>query len=107
MTEEYLNIGSSPSEENCVQVGSENYRDMSRLECRLFKEQLQEQFPDGDFRIKSFPHDFGTYHEVVAYYTAEDEDDPRMQAAFAAEDDAWPKWTPERKAQLPAPAWPF
>lgn len=56
--------------------------------CRLFKEQLEEQFPEGDFRVKSFQHDFGTYLEVVAYYDT-DMDDDRMKVAFEAESDAY------------------
>ena len=81
---DYINIGSAPVEEQCAQVGRDNYRAMARLECRAFKEQLERKFPDGEFGIKSFPHDFGTYFEVVAYF--EDEVDRDAEALRALED---------------------
>jgi hypothetical protein len=43
-----------------------------RLECRAFIEQLRRQFgqePEGaQLSVKSNPHDFGPYYEVVCYY---------------------------------------
>ena len=54
---DYINIGSAPVEEQCAQVGRDNYRAMARLECRAFKEQLERKFPNGEFGIKSFPHE--------------------------------------------------
>ena len=35
---------------------------------------LQERWPDAHFAVKSFPHDFGTYREVVVYYDTEEND---------------------------------
>jgi len=69
---DYLTIGSVPCEEECVQVGAENYYEESRKECKRFIELLRKVFgfePEGaTLRVKAFPHDSGTYHEVVCYY---------------------------------------
>jgi hypothetical protein len=91
MSLDYLNIGSSPCDEGCAQVGHPVYISIARIECRIYAAQLSREFPNGDFRVKSFPHDFGTYYEVVAFYD-DDGDDPRMEAAFDAEGSANPQW---------------
>ena len=101
---DYINIGSAPVEEQCAQVGRDNYRAMARLECRAFKEQLERKFPDGEFGIKSFPHDFGTYFEVVAYFEDEVDRDAEAlrarEAAFEAEANTPMYWDKEAKAIL-------
>jgi hypothetical protein len=74
---EYISIGSSPSGEDCVQVGDPDYGNKSMQECRRYVKLLQEKFPNptssNRFGIKAFPHDFGTYREVVVYYDPKDE----------------------------------
>lgn len=73
---EQLEIGSSPCEEDCAQVGSANYRTHAYREMRTFIAQLRRTFgPEpatAHLTIRAFPHDFGTYHEVVVTW---DEDD--------------------------------
>lgn len=59
-----------------------------RLECRIFRDQLQRLWPEGDFAVKSFPHDFGAYFEVVAYY----DDEITSDAAFDAEANTPANW---------------
>jgi hypothetical protein len=75
---DYITIGSSPTGELCAQVGSDNYEARARKECVAFKNQLLRVFPnipDGTYlSVKSFPHDFGSYLEVVCWYDNEDED---------------------------------
>jgi len=83
---EFINIGSSPAEEDCFQTGDAR----CLRECRIYKRQLEREFPGGDFRVKSFPHDFGSYWEVVAYYNPEDEKETDL--AFQAESEASPSW---------------
>lgn len=69
---DYLNIGSSPCNEDCAQVGQDNYLEHSRNECKRFIELLRKKFgkePEGArLAIKSFSHDFGLYREVVCYF---------------------------------------
>lgn len=73
---EYIFVGSSPCMEECAQLGQDNYDKQSKLECKLYKEQLwritKEKFNitqgslDGfDIVIKNEYHDFGTYREVA------------------------------------------
>jgi hypothetical protein len=93
---DYLNIGSSPVCEKCAQVGSADYDRKSRIECAVFVNQLKRLFPNGNFGVKSFPHDGAEvgeiiyYKEVVAYFDTElAETDEKakevMDAAYEAE----------------------
>ena len=70
---EYLELGSVPSEEECVQVGASDYDLLSRQESVRYIQQLQKCFPQyEEFRVRfsamNFPHDFGYYKEVVVKY---------------------------------------
>jgi len=69
---DYINIGPSPCDEGCVQVGANNYQSESTRECARFILQLRRVFgpePKGALlEIKSFDHDFGAYREVVCWY---------------------------------------
>ena len=102
---DYINIGSSPYDEDCAQVGTPDYHEKVARECRAFKGQLIRQFgepPAGAaVGIKSFPHDFGTYHEVVCYFDTEDE--AATKYAFSLENDAPANWDAIARAELNAP----
>ena len=76
---DYMEIGASPSDEDCAQLGSDNYDKLSRIELNAYVHQLERMFPyvkNSDslkFAAKRFNHDFGTYAEVVIYFdTAND-----------------------------------
>lgn len=102
MPRDYINIGSTPCNEDCAQVGTENYSSRAREECRRFIEAIRETLgdePEGaQLAVKAFSHDFGTYYEVVCWY---DEDNAEAEEyAFKCESDAptdWPEGfrTPE------------
>lgn len=84
MTRDYLEIGSSPCEESCVQVESgKDYMPAMKEELKRYKALLQERFPDPPegawFSIKYSPHDFGSYGEVVVVF----DDNDREAADFA------------------------
>ncbi len=96
---DYIEIGSAPYDEECAQVGSDNYTINARRECRAYVNQLKRQFPKGRFGIKSFQHDFGSYYEVVAYYDTEEE----TQAAFDAEGNSPANWDNEARIELGLP----
>lgn len=72
---EYINISSAPAREECAQVGTPDYHKIARRECNAFKNQLTRTFgepPNGAYlKVKSFPHDFGNYLEVVCYFDAD------------------------------------
>ena len=99
---DYITIGSTPYEEDCAQVGSANYPERSRVECRAFKEQLLRIFgepPEGaDIGVKSFDHDFGTYREVVCYYDEDEEESVRY--AFKLEEEIPTQWDNEARVLL-------
>jgi len=62
-------------------VGSEGYAVRAKRECRALIEQLRRTLgPEpGEtyFSIKSNPHDFGSYYEVVYYCESENPDSVR------------------------------
>lgn len=78
MNEDHLTLGPTPFGEDCAQVGTDNYHDRAMRETRRYIELLEKKFPDKPegvkFDVRSFPHDFGTYHEVVVVYDRDDEE---------------------------------
>ena len=98
---DYLTLGPTPCEESCAQVGQDDYDRMSRIECRVYLDQLRRTFPEpenGYFRIKSFSHDFGSYREVCAVY---DEDDQEAtEWAFNVENNSPSEWDDGARALL-------
>lgn len=91
---DYLMISSSPAEEDCVQVGEDNYRRNALRECMAFKKALCKKLgepPKGaELAIKAFPHDFGTYHEVVCYF--DDNNKEAFEYALKCESDFPMTW---------------
>lgn len=91
---DYLVIASAPTEEDCAQVGEDNYRQKALEECARFRELIRKKFgPEPErtrLAIKSFPHDFGAYHEVVCYY--DDENRDSMDYAFAVKNNMPETW---------------
>jgi hypothetical protein len=99
---DYISIGSTPSGETCAQVGSEDYDNRSRKECRAFVNQLRRVFGEevcsAQLKIKSFPHDFGSYREVICYFS--DTDDDGMEYAFKLENECPEYWDEQAKEEL-------
>ncbi len=90
---DYIYIGCSPVEEECVQVSSTvDYLPAMRAELAIYKRQLERTYPTdtgGYFSIKWSGHDFGTYGEVVAVYDSDD--DAQTDWAYGTEEgcDYW------------------
>lgn len=99
---DYLSIGSTPCDEPCAQVGSENYSTEMRRESAAFIAQLRRQLgpePEGaSLRVKSFPHDYGSYHEVVCYF--DDQLPASVEYAFKCEAEAPANWDDQAKQEL-------
>jgi hypothetical protein len=98
-------IGSSPIDEDCAQVGSPDYSRKSRIELRAFINQLKRAFPELNnedcpvrLSIKSFPHDFGTYHEVVANYN--DDNEAGLELACKLEGNTPENWDEQAKEEI-------
>jgi len=99
---DYIEIGSSPCDEDCAQLGSDNYYEQSHKECKAFINQLRRQFgdePDGaKLRIKSNNHDFGTYYEVVCYF--EEDNKKAIDYALKCEGKTPANWDEEALIEL-------
>lgn len=80
---DYIELGPTPSGEDCAQVGTDKYPEQSLAESRRYCDMLQKKFPKANFGIRSFPHDFGTYREVVVYF--DDDVDGSLSVALDVE----------------------
>ncbi len=69
---DYIELGPAPYRETPAQVGEPDYRANALRECRAYIQAIRNYLgpePDGaQLGIKAFPHDFGTYYEVICYY---------------------------------------
>lgn len=85
---DYINIGSP----GFAQVGQSDYHDRLQVEKAVVKLHIEKNYPIPMdlqdicyFKWKSFPHDFGTYHELCLIYNNkyidmwEEDDDERAQ----------------------------
>ena len=99
---DYVDIGSTPAEEDCAQVGTDDYAVRARRECGVFIHQLRRQFgkEPGTARlvIGRNPHDAGCYYEVRC--TFEDSDEVGSAYAYKCESDAWTTWDERAKGEL-------
>lgn len=102
---DYIEIGSSPADESCIQVGDPDYYFKASRECRVFKEQLKRHFgepPEGArLAVKRFTHDFGIYMEVVCYF--DDAYPESIDYAFKLEGETPAKWDKEALEELRKP----
>jgi len=82
---DYLNVGAN----GFAQVGSDDYYAKNRFKLSYLLGLIEDKFPIPDklkylchFAKKAFPHDFGTYHEIVLIY-----DDQAIGEGFNEEDE--------------------
>ena len=92
---DFLTIGSSPCDEDCLQLGSPEYTaQAAKAECQRYIECIRQHCGDeplgATLRVKAFGHDFGTYHEVVCYF--DDELQESVDYAFHVESYAPEQW---------------
>ena len=95
MAKDYISIGGSPCDEQCVQVEPTGaYVGPMRDDCKRFMELIRKvlgQEPDGAYlSVKGFPHEFGTYYEVVCYF--DDENEEARKYAFRCESESPTQW---------------
>ncbi len=92
---DYLNVGAN----GFSQVGDEHYYAKSKVEMKHLLELVTDKFPIPEqlqtlcrFAVKAFPHDFGTYHEIVLHFDDEaigdgyDEDDDENEIFITQEE---------------------
>jgi hypothetical protein len=78
MSRDSFSVNSVPYEEECAQVGEDNYRRKAMVECVAYINQLQRLFPEAkshgiEFNMKWHSHDFGSYAEVELYFDESDD----------------------------------
>lgn len=102
---EELSYGITPCDEPCAQVGSADYYERVRIEGHAYIDQLKRIYKEAhgcdlplNLRLKSFPHDFGSYHEVVAVFSMEDE--AMVEAAYWLDENCPASWDDEAKKLL-------
>ena len=97
-----LSLAPTPVGEDCAQLGSADYFERARKECRAFVNQLVREFgepPMGTrFKIARNPHDFGTYLEVEIEYDPDREDS--AEYAYRVEAELPEFWDEEAKLEL-------
>lgn len=83
-----IEIGSSPNEEDCVQVSStKDYIGDMQAELAAYKSQLARAYPPPEgcyFKVCYHSHDFGRYGEVAAVYES-DSNQEQVNWAYDAE----------------------
>ena len=103
---EYVEIGSTPCNEECAQVGAPDYSERSRKECNAYINQLHriivaagKEIPDG-FRlfIKGNSHEFGTYHEVACKFN--DNNEVACDLAYWVENNCPANWDDQARKEL-------
>lgn len=110
---ETIEIGASPCDEQCAQVGEPDYPERSRAECRAFVNQIKRVMgepPEGaGLFIKSNAHDYGTYREVavkVGGMLSPDAREKALEYAYRCESDSPTAWDEEARAELAAAGFP-
>lgn len=94
---EYIEIGSTPSEEDCVQVDKDkDYESAMSKECGRYVKLLDDAFPEaGDYRCSFsrmwFVHEFGRYCEAIVKY--DDENEESTEYAYFVERNLPKTWT--------------
>ena len=90
----YIEIGPAPADEDCVQVGTPDYVQLARVECSRFIELIKKRVgkpPEGvRLAVKSSPHDFGDYLEVVCYFEPDNKE--AVEYAYRCESEAPTRW---------------
>jgi len=102
---EKLEIGSTPNDESCAQVGTEDYYDLAIMEIKAYMHQLQRMFPIPEnlqgvvsFVKKSNPHDFGTYYELAIKFPEDNEE--AVDYAYNIENNSPANWDEPAKEEL-------
>lgn len=95
MARDYINIGPTPPDEKCAQVGADDYHAISKRECAAYIRQLRRVLgnePNGArLSTKRFDHEYGSYLEVICYY--DDTNEAALDYALKCESNEGPmKW---------------
>ena len=104
---DYLEIGATPAEENCEQLGPNYDPEKARAECRRFIAAIRATVgpePEGArLVIRSNRHDFGTYYEVAVRFDSDNE--TAEDYAYRVETGAPVRWPGSQRDSFDSPAW--
>lgn len=103
---DYMFLGSAPADEECAQVGTDEYADRARVECIAYKKQIARLVAAAGKEIpakaaiitKGQSHDYGTYYEVAVRF--DDNDADACDFAYWLEEHMPGKWDDEARAFL-------
>lgn len=102
MAREYMDFDLTPCDEECAQVGRDDYRRVSREEYTAMLAFIERTFgatPVGvSTTCKANAHDFGTYYQLRMYY--DDEDAICTGYVYKVESELPPMWDAEARAYL-------
>lgn len=107
MTTEYITLGATPCDEDCAQVGKDNYSVQAKKECVAYIKQLwrilksrgiNEFTAPIELVIKSNPHDFGNYLEVNCKFNSNNEE--ASDLAYELDACAPSNWDDEAREEL-------
>lgn len=100
-----LEIGPTPPEEECLQVGIDDYAKKGRQQCNVFKKLLERHFPIPQnleeivyFTVISCPHDFGSYYDVFVKFAGDNEE--AVNYAYNVEANTPAYWDEIAKTEL-------
>lgn len=99
---DYLTLGPTPADEDCAQVGSDDYMTRATRETHAYIKQLLRENPhlpkNVKLSVKAFHHDMGVYHEVVVYF--DPDDDAAVQAAWDLDENTPAHWDDIARLEL-------
>lgn len=99
---DFISIGPTPPDEDCAQVGAEDYARRAKKECIVYANQLKRMLTGGSFQIKSFDHEFGSYYEVCAIFETDTPDFSHLKPSEMTDQqlEAWSAWEAEANGPL-------
>lgn len=103
---EKIELGPTPSDETCIQVGEPDYEIRAHAETTAYVNQLHRVYAAAHngkrsparIRVKEFSHDFGAYFEAVVSF--QDNNEEQIEAAFWLDANAPSQWDNEAKREL-------
>jgi hypothetical protein len=107
---DYIELGSTPTDEECAQLGKEGYQDRAARECAAYINQLWRLLElqygitrdSNPYQIslvrKSNSHDFGTYYEVAVRF--DDTDKHAIEVAYWLDGNTPSKWDVGARKEL-------
>ena len=94
MSRPFVNLGSAPCKEKCVETGDSRYRQNAFRECQTYIQAIRNYLgyePEGAcLEMKGFDHGLGVFYEVVCFY--DEANQAAVDYAFRCESQAPHTW---------------